>query len=1117
MTSFKWPLALFRGLLSFREEDAPLFCGREVVTKRIIAKLRDRSIVGIVGASGSGKSSVVFAGVIPALHEEQRWLLAAFRPGVRPFDSLAVALMPLLEPNLSEPALSDATRSLAMTLRNPGGPYAIVEHLVRRRVQPLAIVADQFEELYTNCPDDDERRRFLDVILEISTARGETSTPIKLLLTLRGDFYGSLIAYRPISDILQDAIVHLPPMSRSELRDAVIKPSSIGGITFEDGLVDRILDDVGEEPGNLPLLEFSLMLLWDRQEVGRLTHRAYEGIGRLAGAIASQAEDVYGSLAPEQQDTARQLLTRLVRVANPDEDRNDARRRTRLSEVASLPKVTKVIRALTDARLLVTDADPDGQQTVELAHEAIIREWDRLRSWLVEDRQFLLWQQRARRWYEEWQLSGQEPGALLRGRILSEAQSWIADKGSEAVEPNLLEYINRSSRTSEDEIRQQTLARTEFLFHAMPDELMSIIDSLSDGRQWADQRLREMLAEADSDKRWRARLALLPVDDEEAARLIDEIESVQPQELLIIRDALAPYKDLVLPRLWEIATTAESASQIQFRSAILIASYAPNDSRWPTVAPDVAQCLVNENQLYSREWVEALRPVRNVLFEPLHKLYLPPHREGLREAAAALLLALAEDRPAFLTHLASESMPQNYERMVSILRASTESARIAQKTLADLMRLGPSADASEDQRVAIGTRRAVAACTLLRFDNTDGLEDVLRADPDPETVTQFIHQVRTRGVPAPLLVDMLASASRADVRFALLLALGAFNTDEIDQRSLQFALDRVIGWFHDDPDSGVHSACSWLLRRWSNASIGPTINNRLVPYDPSGQRTWFTMQFREKLLPFAVFSPGDFLMGSSPTEQERKSYESRLRLAPSQRPTRLTRPFAVCMREVTREDFEFFVSATNEIQLPNIDELSPLPTEPQVGATWFEAVDYCNWLTGEIGSPSIQEPSAEASDLPNTTSTAPRSGTIDNCGFRLPSEAEWEYACRAGTITAFSFGSDRSLLDEYGWSASNSALKTHEAEILRPNRAGLFNMHGNCWEWCLDWYADYEPEAVVDPVGPEKGDRRVLRGGCWNLGPSYGRSACRNAHLPTNRNYYIGFRVVCTLPSWPEE
>jgi len=142
---------------------------------------------------------------------------------------------------------------------------------------------------------------------------------------------------------------------------------------------------------------------------------------------------------------------------------------------------------------------------------------------------------------------------------------------------------------------------------------------------------------------------------------------------------------------------------------------------------------------------------------------------------------------------------------------------------------------------------------------------------------------------------------------------------------------------------------------------------------------------------------------------------------------------------------------------------------------------------------------------------------------RLPTEAEWEYACRAGTSTAYSFGSDRTLLDQYGWYADNSGLKTHEAGILRPNPAGLFNIHGQCWEWCLDWYAPYNAAPVTDPTGPQPTpatarsgpdllDRKVLRGGCWNLGARYARSACRNAHIPSNRNYYITFRLAVTVP-----
>ena len=265
------------------------------------------------------------------------------------------------------------------------------------------------------------------------------------------------------------------------------------------------------------------------------------------------------------------------------------------------------------------------------------------------------------------------------------------------------------------------------------------------------------------------------------------------------------------------------------------------------------------------------------------------------------------------------------------------------------------------------------------------------------------------------------------------------------------------------------------------------------------------------MLTFAVYRPGTFEMGSPETERDRSTYES------PRHQVRLSRPFAVCTGEVTRGAFERFMTDADVTGLPNIDEWSPQPNEPVVAATWFEAVHYCHWLTEHTDLGTEQQCYDNVEALRGQVPGDRDDIDLTRYGFRLPTEAEWEYACRAGTVTPFSFGSDPSLLDHYGWSQSNSGLKTHAAGILRPNRRGLFNIHCNSWEWCLDWYGPYLPASQVDPAGLPTADRRVLRGGCWNLAARYGRSACRNAHLGTNRNYYIGFRLVRTMPASPDE
>ncbi|MGW5237012.1 nSTAND1 domain-containing NTPase, partial [Streptomyces nodosus] len=359
----------YRGLYAFREQDAHLYHGRSTVVRRLAHTIGHASLAAVVGASGSGKSSLVHAGLIPALRRQDHWAVAAFRPGSHPYAALAGALVELAHPEGTVEQNAAAATNVAERMRADGMSW-FIEQIVRRLDRPLLVFADQFEELFTHCRDRQDIEQFLEHLADFAQEHPGGTSRAKAVLTLRGDYYGRAIAYRRFSDALQDHVVNLPPMNRTELRSAIVEPARTRQLDLEEGLVDRILDDVGNEPGHLPLLEFALTLLWDRQSSGKLTHTAYEAVGEVVGAIATRAEEMYSALSPQQQDTARQLLTRLVRVAPIGEEGEDARRRTPVVEVAGLARVDEVIAALTDTRLLVTDSDERGRPTVEVAHEA---------------------------------------------------------------------------------------------------------------------------------------------------------------------------------------------------------------------------------------------------------------------------------------------------------------------------------------------------------------------------------------------------------------------------------------------------------------------------------------------------------------------------------------------------------------------------------------------------------------------------------------------------------------------------------------------------------------------------------------------------------------------------
>lgn len=447
----------YRGLYAFREEDSPYFFGRETFSERLAVTLSDKSMAAVIGPSGSGKSSVVYAGLLPRLREEGYWKIIEMRPGSEPFHSLANAYIGLLEPDLAETARLIEVKKLASAMRNQELTLAdIVKRVAEKNgdgFHPLLFV-DQFEELYTLCQDVAVRRHFPNELFDlIEESRERADLQFSLVITLRADFMGQALTHRPFADALQNADVKLGPMTRAELARAIESPAAKKRVVFEAGLVDRILDDVGDEPGNLPLLEFALTLLWDRRTGRRMTHAAYDSIGHVEGSLARYADEVYEHLSVPDQDRARRVFTQMVRPGEGTEDTRRLAHRNELSE-----EDWALAQRLADARLVVTGRSPDGTETVEVVHEALIRGWGRLLEWMNSERAFRSWQERLRVALQQWENSDRDDGALLRGAPLGEAKEWLDLKHGDLSTAEKT-YISASVDWRDRELREQEAQR----------------------------------------------------------------------------------------------------------------------------------------------------------------------------------------------------------------------------------------------------------------------------------------------------------------------------------------------------------------------------------------------------------------------------------------------------------------------------------------------------------------------------------------------------------------------------------------------------------------------------------------------------------------------------------
>jgi WD40 repeat protein len=454
----------YRGLFHFGPKDAEYFFGRENFVEELVTATQTRSFIPLLGASGSGKSSVVLAGLVPKLQEAGHWQFTHFRPGADPFHALALALVPLYTSNLDETERIRQSRKLAGYFRTGevllGDVFAQIQQ--NYPTDRVLLIADQFEELYTLCTDEITRRDFLDKLLAGITAPTDriSFAPV-LVATMRADFLGNALSYRPFADVLQNADLKLGPMNRAELTEVIEKPAQKLGVTFEVGLVPRILDAVNEEPGNLPLLEFALRELWQRRSGKQLTHAAYEAISEVQGALTRHADEaidkisklyanarikeiqkMQGDLDPqacnklkeelrkEQREQIQRIFVQLVR---PGEGAEDTRRVAMKAELGE--QSWSLVRQLADEnnRLMVTNQNGAEQETVEIVHEALIRHWGELRGWMETDRVFRAWQERLRGAMRQWQETKQDEGSLLRGAALAEAEEQLRKRPEELV------------------------------------------------------------------------------------------------------------------------------------------------------------------------------------------------------------------------------------------------------------------------------------------------------------------------------------------------------------------------------------------------------------------------------------------------------------------------------------------------------------------------------------------------------------------------------------------------------------------------------------------------------------------------------------------------------------
>jgi formylglycine-generating enzyme required for sulfatase activity len=595
-------------------------------------------------------------------------------------------------------------------------------------------------------------------------------------------------------------------------------------------------------------------------------------------------------------------------------------------------------------------------------------------------------------------------------------------------------------------------------------------------RPWADSWLREALEEAkrtnDPRRQLHASLALLPVDPGQVDYLCGCLfDAKAPDEVKTIRYMLNRYAPTETKPFWALERTdpLERDPAKQLRAACALAVLDSNNPRWRNFAEDVVVSMAAESIHLIPAWAELLEPVQ---------AHLLPHQvRHLMEANAA-----------------------EFSAYLAMLPESKDATAELEKVLDQR----PAKDAKQEERQTLARQQAQTATALLARRTPARVWPLFRHSEDPTCRTYLIHNCSALGVDPKILLDRIRGHWRkldpSELQ-GLYLALGEYGKklDSFFIASQLYASATTD--FEDHPDPGVHSATEWLLRRMGHADRLAEMQKELSEagagiiqgkidkprWYVNGQGQTFTV----------IPAPGKFTIGSPQDERGRNDEDE------DQRELQIDYAFAVATKLVTVAEFQKCLPGFQHHR-----QSSPGQDTPINAVSWYDAARYCNWLSEKEGIPEDQWCYERNSKGEYDEGMKVNANYEKLSGYRLPREMEWEYACRAGTVTAWSYGNDESMLGQYAWYNVNSGQIMHPVGLLKPNGLGLFDMHGNAWQWCQEVQVGKENKDTTDV---QNNDIRVLRGGSFLNGYGLVRSAYRLKLEPAVRNIFSGFRVARTI------
>jgi len=1094
--------------------------------------------VGLIyGPSGCGKSSLVKAGLLPRLGKH-----------VLPVYIEATA-------EETEARLLKGLRKACPELSRGSGLVDSLAKLRRGRILPperkLLLVLDQFEQLLHA----KRGEQSTELVAALRHCDGEN---LQAIVLVRDDFW--LAASRFMEDLEVDlspghniALVDLfdPRHARKVLtafgQAYGTLPEKTNDLsqdqqTFLDQAISGLIQD-GK------VVSVRLALFAEMLKPKSWTPTTLREIGGTEGVGVTFLEETFGSAQANpkhrlHQKAARSLLKALLPESGTD-IKGQMRSHQELLEAsgyANRPRdFADLIHILDNELRLITPTDPEDSgderptasptgRYYQLTHDYLVHS---LRDWLTRK------QRENRRGRAELRLAERSSlwNAKPEDRHLPSALEWanirLLTRKKDWTKPQR-RTMERAGRVHG--IRGLTLASVLFVLvyggyefngrlkaQRLRDKLLGsplvdvpgIIGELQHSRRWVDPLLRKAYAEAkeagNSQKQLHAALALLPVDDTHAAYLKDRLLRADARDIAVIRQFLASHKQTLVAECWRVLekpTQDDQGKALQAASALAL--YDPQNPLWEKVRNDVANRLVAENAYVIAQWIDALRPVSKQLRDPLIAVFHDEkRRESERTLAASALAEYLSHQPRDLAELLMDATEQQFAALYPSLERRSELTALIFED--ELNRKPPSVTGREPTDVdskeldKLYKRQAKAAVALIRMGRAEKLWSLLKHSPDPSLRSDLVNSLAPLGVEPGLLISKLNRESNVSIRRALILSLGEVGEGRLSTTERDAWTKKLIDLYRNDPDPGIHGASDWLLRQWRNENqvrgidkeLGklslPTLGvDQRVASSQGNIRGWYINRQIQTMV--IVPGPVEFQMGEGKTQHRE----------------RIGHSFAIASKEVTVEQFETFLKENSRVQVKNTRSYSPTPTCPMNGVSWYDATAYCNWLSKKNGIPEVEWCYGPNEKGDHAVGMKLMSNAENRKGYRLPTEAEWEYSCRAGASTAYSFGEPWELLEKYGCYVQNSPNRTQPVGSLKPNDLGLFDSHGNIWEWCQDRYSEPPGEKDVHIImtseSIDEKHPRILRGGAFTLPPAYVRSAYRNRLAPSYRYYVSGFR-----------